>query len=300
MLLQTRSVARWLAEVDPDLLHCHLPSSAVVGRLAGRLAGIPVVYSEHNLQERYHPATRRLNRWTWGMQSAVVAVSGEVAESVGRSMSHSVPLRVVRNGIDFKRAASADSEGVRQSLRIPADVPVVGTVAVMRAQKRLDLWLEVASRVCEEVPETHFLIVGDGPLREQIEQIAGASTIAEVVHFVGLQDDVYPFLGAMDVFLMSSDHEGLPLALLEAMGCALAVVATRAGGIAEVIEDGVSGRLADVSEIEDLASGVVGLLRDPALRKAFGRAGRARVESEFSVGRMGRELMEVYREVLAR
>ena len=300
MLLRVPAVARWLRGEGADLLHCHLPLAGVVGRLAGGLARVPVVYTEHNLQERYHPWTRRANLATWRLQAAVVAVSGDVAASIRRHADPRVPVRVVLNGIEPPPPPDPAAVARARAACGAADgAPVVGTVAVLRPQKRLDLWLEAAGAILAEVPEARFVVVGDGPLRGELEAKAAAGRTAGRVVFAGLQEDVVPWLAAMDLYLMSSEFEGLPLALLEAMSAGLPVVATRVGGIGEVVEDGTSGRLVGFGDPEALARAAVELLGDRERRQRVAERGRRRVAERFGVARMARELGEVYREVLA-
>lgn len=301
MLLRIPRLIRFARSWRAQLLHCHLPLAGVVGRIAGSLAGIPVVYTEHNLQERYHPFTRRANRLTWRLQRAVIAVSGEVAESIRRNLGDSVPVQVVLNGIPVERyrpdpAAAAE---VRRRWQVPADAPLVGTVAVLRAQKALDDWLAAAATVRGAAPRAHFLIVGDGPLRSELEGRAAALGLADAVRFAGLQQDVRPFLSAFDVFLSTSVFEGLPLALLEAMAMERAVVATAVGGVAEAAVAGVSARLTPPHHPEESARATSELLSDEAERRRLGREARRRVEERFGMARMLREIEAVYQEVLA-
>jgi glycosyltransferase involved in cell wall biosynthesis len=302
LLASVPRVARWLREEGADLVHAHLPLAGVAARLAGRLAGVPVVYTEHNLQERYHPWTRRANRWTWRLQERAVAVSDEVAASIRRHLGTRVPVVVVRNGIEVGRPAPPPERlaELRRRLDLPAGAPVVGTVAVLRLQKRLDLWLEAARRVLAARPETRFLVVGDGPLRGGLEAEAARLGIAPAVRFAGLQEDVPSFLALLDLFLMSSEFEGLPLALLEAMAAGVAVVATAVGGIPEVLGRDGAGVLVPFGDPAALADAVLALLADPPRRERLAAAGRRRVEAGFGIGRMARELGSVYREVVAR
>lgn len=300
MLVRVPAVARWLREQRADIVHAHLPVAGVVARLAAKLARVPLVYSEHNLQERYHPMTRWANRASWRLQDEVVAVSEEVAGSIASRMPRSVPVSVVRNGIAIGDTEPCSRARVRQVHGISGDAPVVGTVAVFRSQKRLDLWLDVAQRVAHEVPDVRFLLVGDGPLRGEVEVRVTSSGLGERVVLAGLQAEARRYYAAFDVFLMTSEFEGLPLALLEAMAAGTAVVATEVGGIPEVVRDGVEGRLASFGDVGALASRVIELLRDEPQRQRLAANARSRVEAEFSVQRMERELEAVYLRVAAR
>jgi glycosyltransferase involved in cell wall biosynthesis len=300
ILLSIPRVITLLRRWRTDLLHCHLPLAGVVGRVAGRVAGVPVVYTEHNVLERYHPLTRRLNKVTWSLQNQVVAVSGEVERSIARHTRSEVPVRVVRNGIGIEHLPASESAAlaVRTELGITPETPVVGTIAVFRPQKRLDIWLQAAARILDVVPDAEFLIVGDGVLRPEIESFATQLNLSNKVHFTGLKEDVGPYLSAMDVFMMSSEFEGLPLAMLEAMAAERAVVATDVGGIREVIRNAEIGKLVPFGDVGQLASESLDLLHNRGLRRKLGFAARKRVEEKFSVQRMARELESIYREVI--
>lgn len=302
LLVRVPRVAAWLRAEGVDLLHCHLPLAGVAGRLAARLARVPVVYTEHNVLARYHPLTLRAHRATWRLQAAVVAVSEEVASSVRQAMGEAVPLRVVRNGIEVERMVASGEEiaAVRAELGAPEGAPLVGTVAVLREQKRLDLWLAAARIIGEELPAARFAIVGDGPLRGELETEAARLGLADRVAFTGLRPDVRAYHHAFDLFLASSQFEGLPLALLEAMAAGRPVVATRVGGVPEAVEDGVEGLLVPPGEPAALAAAALSLLADPARARALAAAARRRVAADFSIARMAGELEAIYAEVLGR
>ena len=300
LCLRARRLAAFLREWRADLLHCHLPMAGIVGRLAGKMAGVPVVYTEHNKMERYHPLTRRINRMTWDWQKQVIAVSQDVAASIHAHVRSQVPVEVVLNGVDLEHFNPAAWSGaaVRERLGISATAPVVSTVAVFRVQKRLDDWLTAAKLLKASYPETHFLLVGDGPLREEMKQLARSLGLEQSVHFVGLQQDVRPYLAASDVYMMSSVFEGLPVALLEAMAMGRPVVATAVGGIPEVIESGRNGMLAPAGQPQVLARAVGQLLSSPELRREMGASARRSVDERFSIRRMVAQLEAMYLRVL--
>ncbi len=301
VLLRVPRLARHLRRERVELVHAHLPIAGVAARLAGRLAGVPVVYTEHNVQERYHPATRRLNLATWGLQRHVIAVSSEVADSARRRAGGRTPVSVVRNGIDGSRfeAARAERSATRARLGIPEEAPVVGSVAVFRVQKRLDLWLQAAAVVRASLPNARFLLVGDGPYGPQVTAWAREAGLDDALVRPGLQVDVAPFLGVMDAYLITSEFEGLPLALLEAMAAGLPVVSTPAGGIPEVVRDGATGLLVPPGDARSAAARVVDVLRDPPLRRRLGEAAAEAVGRDFGVARMAGELEALYAAVLA-
>ncbi len=300
MLVQVPRIVGFLRRWRADLLHCHLPLAGVAGRLAGRLADVPVVYTEHNVMERYHPWTRRANLWSWGLQDRVIAVSGEVAASIASHTGVRVPVRVVRNGVPVAQLQRDSEAGaaVRRDLGIAPDVPVIGQVAVFRPQKRLDLWLETAAAILRQRPEARFVLVGDGPLRGKIETEAHELGLRHAISFTGLQDDVRPYLSAMDLLLVTSEFEGLPLVLLEAMALELPVVATSVGGIPEVVQDGKTGRLVPFGRPAEAAVAALGVLEDTAGRATMGRRARSLVAEQFGTDRMLDELESLYRGVV--
>jgi L-malate glycosyltransferase len=302
MIMCVRRLVRHLREHEIDLIHSHLPAAGLIARLAGRLAGIPVIYTEHNKVEWYHRLTYYLNAWTYEWQSQVIAVSESVYQSIFEFLKPRVPVRVIRNGIDtehFNRSAAFD-RSVRRHHGIPADAPVIGNVAALIPQKRLHDWLEAARLIHLENPRVRGLIVGNGPGQADLEKRVAEYGLHDVVHLVGVKDDVRPYLFAMNVYMMSSAFEGLPVALLEAMAMECVPVCTAVGGIPEVIDTGKNGVLTETGRPDQLAAGVLALIEDPILLEATGQAARETVKSNFQISRMVREVEETYLEVLGR
>lgn len=192
----------------------------------------------------------------------------------------------------------SNSIRLKDELGIPKAAPVIGKVAVFRTQKRLWLWVEIALKLLEKHPDIHFLLVGDGEWREKLEKQIKDSGKRQNFHLVGVQKMVIPYLSLMDIYLSSSEFEGLPIAMLEAMSCEVPVVATRAGGIGEVIQQGVHGFLCEVEKWKELEGYCLKLLENPELHQKMSLAARERVIEKFSMNRMVGELEEIYREVL--
>lgn len=333
LFFQVQKVQKFVLENGFDIIHAHLPWAGILSRFVGNKIKIPIVYTEHNTWERYNKVSYWGNRVTFKHQDIAIAVSNEVALSMQLNSFFDpyqrggrLKIKVVQNGVnteEFRRVAGIkyqvssifhhggqekqEARGKRQdsqalsrtkSINIPEGAPVIGKVAVFRSQKRLWLWVEVALRILKKHPEVHFLLVGDGEWRERIEKQINESGKAKNFHLVGVQKNVIPFLSMMNIYLSSSEFEGLPIAMLEAMSCEVPVVATRAGGIGEVIQHGVQGYLTEVENWEELETYCITLLEDQDLYEKMALAARERVIEKFSMRRMVGELEEIYRGVL--
>ncbi|MDG1275667.1 MAG: glycosyltransferase [Algoriphagus sp.] len=192
------------------------------------------------------------------------------------------------------------SSSLKSQLGIPEEAKVIGKVAVFRSQKRLWLWVEIALEILKTCPEAHFVLVGDGEWRERILKQIQDSGKSSNFHWVGVQKNVIPYLSIMDIYLSSSEFEGLPIAMLEAMSCEIAVVATRAGGIGEVITQGNEGFLTAIEDWSELANYCIQLIQNPEELKAMKLAARDRVIKEFSMKKMVAELEKVYQDLVPR
>ena len=168
----------------------------------------------------------------------------------------------------------------------------------MARQKRLVEWVALAARIRDARPDARFLLIGDGPLRAEVEAAITHHGLGASLLLPGLQEDVRPWLQAMDLYVMSSKFEGLPVALLEAMACGLVPVCTAVGGIAQVIEQDTSGITVPPDDVMDLAEPVLALFADPERRARMATAARDRVARAFSVDTMAGELLGIYRGVL--
>ena len=269
-----------------DLIHAHLPLTGVLARFVGRYFGIPVVYTEHSLQDRYHPITRRANALTFSWNRQVLAVSAEVMASITRSgLDRHTHVKMLLNGVPVEkiRAEGYSTNDLRTELNIPKDHLVVGTVATFRPPKRLDNWLEVAARIAGNRNDVTFLMVGDGPEAVKIEAKIEDLGLDNRICRPGFRPDGRRLIGLMDVYLMSSEFEGLPIALLEAMTLARPVVATSVGGIPEVVTSGREGFLTPAGAIDELTRYTMELLNNSTLRQQMGQRGAIRVETTFDI-----------------
>jgi glycosyltransferase involved in cell wall biosynthesis len=273
-----------------------MPVPAVAGRVVLPRTPPVFVHTEHNLWDRYRPATRWANAITYPRNSAVIAVSDAVAASIrpphwGPALP---PVEVVLHGPDLqsvRRGPDARRVG-RERLGLGPDEPVIGTVGNFTAKKNQRLLLDAMARMSTP-GSVRLVMVGIGPLRDELEGHAHALGIADRVHFTGLRDDVYDLLPAFDVFALSSEFEGLPIALLEAMAAGVPCVATAVGGIPEVVTDGDEGFLVTSGDTSAFTVRLEKVLNDPGLARVMG-AQAARRAGQFDVAAAVRRAEAIY------
>ncbi len=287
----------------PDVVHTHLFKSDFHGRLAARLAGVPVVVSTlHNCHNwARNPVLGRTYGLTARFADEIIAVSDEVRDHAVR-YAHLDEKKVttIPNAIPIERFMDAKELGpaIRQEFGIPADAPVLGIVARLTGQKDHENFLHAAALITEKAPRTRFLIAGEGPLRASLADLAAALDLAEVVYFTGARKDIPAIYGALDMLVFSSLWEGLPVALLEGMAAGLPVVATEVGGIPGVLEHGVSGIIVPPSDPDALAAACLKLINNPALGLQMGRAGFAHVKAHYSIDAMVEATSRLYLSLL--
>lgn len=298
LLQQYPKVVKYCKENAIDLIHCHLPWSGFLGRIVFSKTKIPVVYTEHNIQERYHPATKFLNKITFNSQSLALGVSEDVTRSIKENITPNIPVRTLLNGVNtnYFQKNIKKGEAIRSKYGIPVDAIVIGNIAVFRKQKCIPDWLRAFKEIKEKHPRVYGILVGAGPEEEDIKALVHELDLLEHVKLTGLQTDTLPYFSAMDIFMMSSAFEGLPIALLEAMSTNCAIVSTKAGGVVEVINHEQDGLLCEVGEWRELAGSVRELIGDKEQRNKFQFAARKRVEESFSLAKMVRTLEKIYEE----
>ncbi|MEM9466188.1 MAG: glycosyltransferase [Actinomycetota bacterium] len=285
---------RLLRDEPTDLVHCHSPMLAAATRLLVRTlprGQRPVVVStEHNRWPRHHRLTRTANRLTIRLDAATIAVSADVAATIRGARPDQV--RTIEHGIDLDlvraRAARAD---VRAELGANDDDVVVMCVANLRREKALDQLVEAARRACADAPTLRFALVGQGPLAADVDRWIAEAGLGDRFTALGYRTDVARLLSGADLFTLSSRHEGLPVAIMEALALGLPIVATAAGGVPDAVDD--AGLIVSVDDPEALASAYVRLAAAPDERRELGR--RAMVRGErFSVTRAIEEIAAVY------
>lgn len=290
-------LARYMRREGIDVVHCHNGTALFYGVMAAILApGRRVVFTAHDRsvpQVRVRPIQKLLGRRT----SWAVAVS-----DLGRRDLLSVDgFREERVVVVHNGASAGEAEtpaGARAALGLPAGAEVVGTVARLQAEKNVPLLIRAFARVAARRPSAWLVIAGDGGDRARCEDAARESGCPERIRILGTRRDVARILSATDVFALSSDREGLPLAVLEAMGAERPIVSTDAGAIREVVSDGVNGRIVAPRDEAAFASALEELLSDPVRAREMGRKGRETYLRGFTLERMADRYGRVYREAM--
>jgi sugar transferase (PEP-CTERM/EpsH1 system associated) len=284
----------------PDIVHTHAWGTLLEGVLAARLARVPVVvHGEHGtLQLRNYQ--RHLQRWGWSTADHVLSVSSRLAERMTAATGFAAErIRTIRNGVDLTRFGSVEPARARAALGLPANAPVVVTVGRLVPVKAHRILLDAVALLRRRHPDVVLVMAGDGPLRPTLARQVEASALGDTVRFLGEREDVETVLAAGDVFVLSSESEGLSNTILEAMASRLPVVATDVGGADELVRHGETGWLVAPSSATALADALDAVLGDAAARQAMGAAGRRRVESEFSLDGMVRRYEGLYCEAAA-
>jgi glycosyltransferase involved in cell wall biosynthesis len=297
-------LVRTLRRTAPDVVVLRGYNAELLGRVAAVLARVPhVVVWVHNCGDLTPRGRVRrlgdavLDRVTdayFGVAHAQVPYLVEDLDLPRRK------VRIIHNGVDPSRFDGAADPATRRALGLPRDALVAAVVAALRPEKDHETFLRAAALVAAAEPRARFLVIGDGPRRPALEQLADSLGLADRVVFTGARDDVGSLLAAVDVFVLSSfTIECFPMALLEAMAASRPAVCTDVGGVPEMLEDGVTGHLVPPRDAGALAERLIGLLGDEESRRALGAAARARVAAEFtlerSVEEAQRRLLEVAR-----
>jgi glycosyltransferase involved in cell wall biosynthesis len=289
-------LVRLLRRERPDILHANSSKAGVLGRLAAVLAGVPIriftvhgwAFSAHSgaASRLYHAADRLMRPLT----TATICVS-ERERARGLEARTCTPERttVILNAVDVARVPRAGHDGAR---------PRILSVGRLAAPKDFRTLVGALAQLPRGAAEA--LIVGDGPDRAQLEAEIARLGLAEHVLLAGERRDVPELLAGADLFVLSSRSEGLPVSVLEAMAAGLPVIASRVGGLPELVADGETGMLVEAGDVDELAAALRLLLAEPALRRRLGAAGRACAEARFDLERFRRAHLELYSAELAR
>ncbi len=285
-----RRLARLIRERNIHLIQSHEFTTNCYATAAARLAGIPIVCTVHG--KNYYPERlyrRAATRWTAKNAGAFVAVSHDLSGFLtARVGIPEARIHTIHNGADLARFASPAKRrsAVRKELGIKGDRFVCITVAALFEVKAHEVLLEAAAQMIQSHPHATFLLVGEGPLEAHLRARAHQLGVADHVVFAGFRSDIPDLLAAADLFVLPSHSEGLPVSVIEAAAAGLPVVATRVGGLAEVVEDGLSGTLVPAGAADALAHAIGCMAADPERTRHMAGAGQRVVRERFGMERM--------------
>ncbi|HFB52222.1 MAG TPA: glycosyltransferase [Anaerolineae bacterium] len=296
----------YLRRMRPAVLHTQLEFADTLGGTAAKLLGIPTVSTLHTADapEKGEKSYRRLKLRWWILRhfpARVIAVSEETRQHHLR-VGKLPPQKVItlHNGIDLSRfqpVSPAEIAALRESLGIPAAAPVLVTVAVLRQPKGIQFLLEALPDILQRVPETRYLIVGDGEYREKLENIAAEKNVTDRVIFAGTRRDIPQLLAATDIFVLPTLTEALPTVLAEAMAAEKPIIASHVGGVPEMVDDGQNGLLIPPADPPALTEACLKLLENPQRARAMGKTGQQIVGERFDIQRQVRRLESLYLDI---
>jgi glycosyltransferase involved in cell wall biosynthesis len=295
-----RPLVAYLRRQNVQVLHGHMFGSNVWAAVLGQLAGVPVIVAhEHGWSYEGQPVRRFLDRVLVARSSDAIIASSELARTrmveVERIDPRRTRLVYIRNGI---AQPVPSGRPVRAELGIPDDAPLVLAVARLDPYKSLHVLVSATQHLIRDLPGLRVLIAGEGPERPHLERLIADLRLGDVFTLLGARSDVPDLIAACDVATLCSYSETTPLAIMEYMALGRPVVATRAGGIPDLIEDHVHGLLVEPDDPAALARAIATLLRDPELARRMGRHGRDRQRQEFSIDAVARRVEGLYEELL--
>jgi glycosyltransferase involved in cell wall biosynthesis len=291
--------SRVIKRLAPDVIHAHDPHGVAMASLALSLGSstaqgrAPRLVASRRVD--FHLKGNSFSRWKYRQVDAFIAASEAIRQML---VADGVPAErsvTVHEGIDVDHVIAAPPVNVHEAFWLPHQAPVVGNVAALVPHKGQRYLVDAAHLVVQTVPDARFIILGEGELREHLVKQVHEHHLEKHVLLPGFRTDVLGCIKGFDLFVMSSVTEGLGTSLLDAMACGRPIVATRAGGIPEIVEDGVNGALVPPRDAASLAAAIVRALNDEGWRRRMGEAGLARVRERFTVDRMVEQTAAVYR-----
>ena len=304
-----RLIKENLKDRNIDILHSHRYKENVLGALLKKSGTVRyLVQTVHGLGEPFKGLKMLKARlynfldlhYTRKYFDKVHTVSFDIREKLNRKIDAAklVTIHNSTNTADTTVTRSADE--IRSELGIGENQLIVGSAGRMVPVKGYDIFLRAARIILEKKPETRFILAGDGPLLQELVDTAREMGIQKHVMFLGFRDDPVDVINALDVFVVCSHNEGIPMVLLEAMALGKAVVATKVGGIPEIIRNDISGLLVEPGDVEGLASACMRILDKPAVRKKLENESEKRIKEEFTSEVQTERVLRMYHQLMSR
>ncbi len=292
-------LARVVRRLRPDVVHAHDPHGVAMAALALSMSASgnsPALVASRRVD--FHLKANSLSRWKHRQVDCFICASNAIRDMVVADGVSEERAVTVHEGIDVEHVLAAPPVNVHETLWLPHHAPLVCNVAALVPHKGQRYLIEAAHLVIREMPDARFVIFGEGDLREHLERLIHDHRLEKHVLLPGFRIDILGCIKGCDLFVMSSVTEGLGTSLLDAMACSKAIVATRAGGIPEVVDDGSTGLIVPPRDAPALANAIVTLLNDEPQRRRMAMEGFARVQRHFTVEQMVAETAAVYARVV--
>jgi len=289
-------LSRIIRQWQPAIVHAHDPHAVSMAALALSFsAPVPRPRIIASRRVDFHLQGNAFSQWKYRQVDGFIAASGAIRDILVHDGIPAGRVAVVHDGIDVEKIAHRLATDLHAEYWLPHGVPVIVNVGALVGHKGQKHLIEAMPMVLREVPDTHVVIFGEGELRATLERQVKHLSLEKRVLLPGFREDVLSLMKSADLFVMSSVTEGLGSAVLDAMAMALPVVGTLAGGIPEAVVPGETGELVEPGAPAPLAAALVKLLKDPALRRAYGEAGRQRVAAHFDVEHLVTGTLSAYR-----
>ena len=287
-----------------DLVHCHLDVAYILGSISAIIAGVPVIFSFQNIADEhylsYYKIFKYLEQFISSFTDRIIVESEAVMNVLLSWGIKQEKLTIIPNGVEIPdnlQDLMEKSKDIRKKLNAEGCM-LIGNMARLVDFKNHRLLLNAAANVLLIKPEVRFMIIGNGPLREELETLSNKLGISKNVLFLGTVVDFESYVVALDIFVLSSYTESTPMALLHALAYGRPVISTAVGDIPSIIQDGISGVLVPTDNPDTLAAAVLDLLEDDNKRKKFGYAGWKLVKERFSMQTMIDGMQSVYLDVM--
>ena len=299
-LMTLGAIRSYVRKNNINIIHAHGYKSNIYGFAAAKMCGTQIAATCHSWNSQdartrfYYGLEKFILRWF----GKVVAVSEDIGSELLKIMTDCRDISVIFNGIDTARFMAAEG-AVREEFNIGKETKIVGVVARLSAEKGHSIFFEAAENVSRLLPDVKFMLVGDGRLRGELMALSEKKGLGEKVIFTGLRDDLPQIYAAMDIFVLPSLNEGLPMVLLEAMAARKPVIASRVGAVPKVVRTEEDGLLVEPGSSGVLADAIIRLLKDEKLARQMADNANRKVAEEFSSRVMCSKYMSIYEELLS-
>lgn len=278
-----------------DIIHCHNPGTLLYGVMAGKFCNKKIVNTEHGFVDSHTAKSCIKDKLLYNLSEEITVVSDSLKKSLLNKFK--IPpnkIHVIKNGIEPLFLENSKFQS-KLKLGLETEYNYIGIVARLSPVKNHKAMIDAFKLITKQKPKTKLLIVGDGELREELHNYVEINRLNNVILFLGSRDDIPTILNALDIFVLSSNSEGLSMAIIEAMAAGLPVVATNVGGNKELVMDGINGLLVPPKCPESIANAVIKLVNNNSFATRLGNTGKDIFLNKFTINKMVEKFIEIYK-----